>query len=190
MRKFWFGVSLVLVFVFAAMSSYIFLVLTDGAPEADEPYRVAGALGEGDSLVPRVSEEMSVSVLEGYACGYVGERELAGGGEFLGQSFDQLAGEGWNVARVGEDKLELSREYDEICPLERDKRLLKQTERGVAVYAGTAEHTGALLLEMPLNFSELPPEMNTALAGAGYQVDSVAELDELLESLDELVRSE
>lgn len=190
MRKFWFGVSLVLVFVFAAMSSYIFLVLNDSSPKVDEPYRVAGALGEDNNLVPRVSAEMTVRVRESYACGYEEERVLTGGGEFRGMSFDQLAEEGWAVARVGENQLEIAKEYDEICPLEQEKRLIRQTERGLAVYAGTAEHIGAMLLEMPMNFSELPPNMLAALASGGYQVESPAELDELLESLDELVWSE
>lgn len=190
MRKFWFGMSLVLVFVFAAVSSYVFLVLTDGAPEVEKSYRVAGALGEGESLVPRVSADMEVLVRESYACGYVAERRLQGGGEFGGQSFDQLTEEGWAVARVGENKLEISRSYDSVCLIEQEKRLLRRTERGVAVYAGIAEHTGAILLEMPVNFSELPPDMNTALAGEGYQVDSLAELDELLESMDEFIWSE
>lgn len=190
MRRFWFGVSLVLVFAFAVSASYIFFVLTGGKPQVDEPYRAKQDVDVAAYQVARVDEDCELLVREHYPCGYLLESSLPGGGEFAGQSFDQLAADGWAVARVGEGKVEISRENEGICPIEEEKRLIKQTERGVAVYAGTAEHLGALLLEMPLNFDELPGNVLTALAGAGYQLDSPAELDELLESMDELIMRE
>lgn len=187
MRKFWFGVSLAVVFMFAAASSYIFFVLFGGAPELDKAYQPASALGEDGDLVPRITAETTVTVKERYACGYLAERTERAGGEFVDMSFDQLSREGWSVARIGEDRVELSREYAEICPIEQDMRLIKQTERGLAVYCGNREHTGDLLLEMPVKFDELPPELTATLASGGYQMDSPAELDELLESIDELI---
>lgn len=190
MRRFWFGVSLAAVFVFAAASSYIFFVTCGGAPELDEAYQAAGELGENGDLVARITDETEVTVKEQYACGYLAEQTQPAGGEFLGLSFDQLTKEGWSVARVGENRVELAREYDEICPLEQNMRLLKQTERGISIYCGTPEHLGALLMEMPINFSELPPELSAALAAGGYQVATQAELDSLLESLDELIPTE
>lgn len=190
MRRFWFGLSLVLVFMFAAVSSYIFFVFTGAAPEVDKPYKAAGGPGEMGEAVPRVTADMTLNVRESYACGYITDRTLAGNSEFLGLSFDQLTKEGWNVARTGENRLELVRQYADICPIEQQKRLLKKTERGIAVYAGTAEHLGAMLLEMPTDFAELPPDMNTALAKDGYAVNSDTELNELLESLDETVHRE
>lgn len=189
MRKFWFAMSLMLVFCFAAASSYIFFVLTADSPGGEDEYRAVSDLSLGGS-VARVSEDMTVLVREEYACGYVAERIESGGGEFLGLSFDQMTEDGWDVARVGEGRIEIKQSYDTTCPLEEECRLLKRTERGVAVYAGTAEHTGSLLMEMPLNFSELPPDINTALLGEGYPVNSPEELDELLESLDELIWAE
>lgn len=187
MRKLWFGLSLVAVFVFAAASSYIFFVMTAGQQVA-EP----GATSEvsGDVLggaQAAVTADTRLTVREAYACGYMDERELAGGGEFAGHTFDELAGDGWAVARTGENRVEISRECTGDCPIEQEKRLLRRTERGVAVYAGEVGHLGALLLEMPLDFAELPGELNAALAGDGYQLASRAELDELLENLDELV---
>lgn len=185
MRKLWFGLSLVAVFVFAAASSYIFFVLTDGSPQVAEP----GAASEvfGGVQAAAVTADTTLTVREAYACGYLAERKLAGGGEFAGHTFDELAGDGWAVARTGENRVEISRECEGDCPIEQEKRLLRRTERGVAVYAGEAGHLGALLLEMPLDFAELPGELNLALAGDGYQLASRAELDELLENLDELV---
>lgn len=184
MRKLWFGVSLVAVFVFAAASSYIFFVLTGGRLQVDEP----GVASRVNGVVQAaVTADTTLTVREAYACGYLAERELAGGGEFAGCTLDELAGEGWAVARIGEGRVEISRRCKGYCPIEQEKRLMRRTERGVAVYAGEAGHLGALLLEMPLDFAELPGELNAALAGDGYQLASRAELDELLENLDELV---
>lgn len=183
MRRFWFGLSLALVFGFAAVSSYIMLVLAaDDGAEVDEPYK---AVSEVEVQVPTVTEDMQVTVRQTYACGYQDEQTDAG--ELLGLSFDQLSRDGWDVAKVGENRLEISREQTGLCPIEDEQRLLCRTERGLAVYRGAAAHRGPMLLEMPLNFAELPPDLAAALDGEGYQLASQGELDELLESLDELI---
>ena len=190
MKKLWFGVSLTAVFVFAAACSYIYFAVLGGVPELDEAYRAAADLGEDGDLVPRITADTEVMVSELYACGYTAKRTQQAGGDFLGESFDKLTKEGWDVARVGENRVELCREYAEVCPTEQNMRLVKRTERGIAIFAGTAEHLGAMLLEMPVDFAELPPDLSAALEGSGYQLKSQAELDELLESLDELIPDE
>ena len=183
MHRLWFGLSLTVVFVFAAAASYIYFVVFGGAPEVDKPYRAAAELETGS---PQVTAAMRVTRREVYACGYTAEEEVSGG-EFLGQTFDQLAEEGWQVARTGENKLEITRQVEGLCPIEQEKRLLVDTGRGIAVYRGTAAHRGDMLLEMPVDKSELPPELAQALAKGGYQLESAAALDELLESLDEMI---
>lgn len=42
MRRFWFVVSLILVFVFTASASYIYFALADSPKEVDEPYMALG----------------------------------------------------------------------------------------------------------------------------------------------------
>lgn len=186
MRRFWFAVSMVLVFVLAATSSYIFLVMTDGREEIAEPAAEDSVLSPVGADVPTVAWDTEITVRESYDCGYESVRKMTGG-EFAGQTFDALAAAGWAVARTGEGKVELARHLAGACPIEQECRLMRATERGVAVYAGRADHLGALLLEMPLNFAELPPVINADLQGGGLQLTSPDELDELLESLDELV---
>ena len=184
MRKLWFSLSLAVVFVFAASASYIYFVLAEGAPEVDKPYKAATEIA---ARSPQVAADMRVTRREIYTCGYTAEEALDNGGEFRGLTFDQLAKEGWQVAQTGEKELEIVRQVEGICPIEQEKRLLVDSGRGLAVYRGTAEHRGDLLLEMPVDMSELPPTLAEALAGGGYQLESQAELDELLESLDELI---
>lgn len=184
MRKLWFGLSLAVVFVFAASASYIYFVLAEGAPEVDKPYKAATEI---TARSPQVAADMRVTRREVYACGYTAEEVLDNGGEFRGLTFDQLAGDGWNVAQTGEKSLEITRQVADMCPIEQEKRLIVDSGRGLAVYRGTAAHRGDLLLEMPVDMSELPPELTEALAAGGYQLESQAELDELLESLDELI---
>lgn len=184
MRKLWFGLSLAVVFVFAASASYIYFVLAEGAPEVDKPYQAATGIA---ARSPQVAADMRVTRREVYPCGYVAEGVLDAGGGFRGLTFDQLAEEGWNVVQTGENKLEITRQVDDMCPIEQEKRLIVDSGRGLAVYRGTAGHIGDLLLEMPVDMSELPPGLAEALQNGGYQLDSPAELDELLESLDELI---
>lgn len=188
MRRFWFVLSLVLVFVFAASASYIFMAVHDGLPDDAEPYEEPyKAAGEITPRVQRIEAEDELLVKETYTrCGHTEQSHISGDSDFLALSYDQLTAEGWDVAECGERLLELSREYDDLCPTDAGRRLICMTERGVAVYQGTAAHRGNMLLEMPVEFSELPPELMTALQADGYQMESQEELNELLESLDEL----
>lgn len=193
MRRFWFAMSLVAVFVFAAASSYVFFVWSAGRGDVAEP-----GLAVSESVWPgveveKIAADTRLVVRENYACGYVAESagradELAG--DWAWRTFDELAAAGWQVAKTGEGCVELVRECAGQCPIEQEKRLIRATERGVAVYAGESGHLGAMLLEMPLNFAEVPTEVKEALAGDGYQLASREELDEVLESLDELVERE
>lgn len=201
MRRFWFGLSLVLVFLFTASASYIYFVLSDSRAGIDEPYKiqnvsnpqspasVAGvaSLGAGQRQVAAGSQ---LTLREHFdTCGHWQEQTLpASQSGLVGLSFDALAAEGWSVAQTGADSLELTREQSGLCPLDSGRRVLQQTSRSLVVYEGTAEHTGRLLMEMPLDFAQLPADMLVQLQSGGYEVASQAELDELLESLDELVR--
>jgi hypothetical protein len=192
MRKFWFAVSLAMIFMFAFSTSYIYMALAGGesaVDEVDKPYMVASRpASELQMAVKTVQAEDTVTVREEYAlCGHVEEQILADGGSFLGRSYDELGAEGWNVAETGENELELARELDGLCPQDAERRVIMRTERGIAVYSGTAEHPGSLLLEMPVDFAELPPEMLGAFDKGGFELATPEELDEVLESLDELV---
>jgi hypothetical protein len=192
MRKFWFAVSLVMIFMFAFSTSYIYMALAGGesaVDEVDKPYMVASEpAGELQTAVKTVQAEDSVTVREEYMlCGHVEEEIVQGGGSFLGQSYDELGAEGWNVAETGEHRLELAREREGLCRQDAERRVIIRTERGVAVYSGTAEHPGELLLEMPVDFDELPPDMLTAFDRGGFELATSEELDEVLESLDELI---
>lgn len=194
MRRFWFAVSLALVFIFTASASYIFFALSDGRGDerTDEPYQLVGApVANWAVEVKTIPPEAQVSLSELYTlCGHTVEQEQKA--EALGladKSYDELALQGWAVAQTGELSLALNRQLDELCPVEADQRILQRTERGLAVYEGTLEYPGRLLLEMPADVSaaELPPDFVTSLENGGYQVSSQTELDELLESLDELI---
>ena len=194
MRRFWFVLSLVLVFVFTVSASYIYFALSDGGAGADEPYQVAAQgepVGNLEAEVKTVSPQAQLSFSELYTlCGHAVEQEFSASEcGLVGVSFDELALQGWAVAQTGEHSLALNRQRDELCPQEAEQRLVQRTERGLAVFEGTREHLGRLLLEMPVQAdeAELPPDFLTSLAEGGYQLASQAELDELLETLDELL---
>ena len=194
MRRFWFVLSLVLVFVFTVSASYIYFALSDGGAGADEPYQVAAQWEPVVNLeaeVKTVSPQAQLSFSELYTlCGHAVEQEFSASEcGLVGVSFDELALQGWAVAQTGEQSLALNRQRDELCPQEAEQRLVQRTERGLAVFEGTREHLGRLLLEMPVQAdeAELPPDFLTSLAEGGYQLASQAELDELLETLDELL---
>ena len=190
MKRFWFILSLGLTFTFAASASYIFMAIHGGLREVDQPYRAYQAVGDVTPRVQRVEAADRLLISELYTgCGHTESCEVSGESEFLSLSYDQLTAEGWAVAQTGEHRLSLSRQHDSLCPADAARRLICLTERGAAVYQGTAQHRGNMLLEMPLELSELPPDLMTALASGGYQMESQAELDELLESLDELTGS-
>lgn len=196
MRRFWFVVSLVLVFIFTASASYIYFALADSPRAVDEPYMALNSpLGapvmELAAEVKTIRPEMQLTVREVYPdCGHTQEQNVAAAAsEWLGRSFDELALDGWAVAQTGENSLSLQKELPGLCPDEAAQRLLCQTERGLAVYEGNLQHTGQLLLEMPADamLAELPPDFVASLREGGYELASQAELDELLESLDELL---
>lgn len=192
MRRFWFVVSLILVFVFTASASYIYFALADSPKEVDEPYMALGTpVAQLAAEVKTVLPETRLTVKEVYPfCGHTLEKTLAAAeSEWLGLSFDELALVGWSVAQIGEQQLLLEREQEGLCPEEAAQRLLCQTERGLAVYEGNLQHTGQLLLEMPVDSlsAELPPEFLASLQEGGYQLASQNDLDELLETLDELI---
>lgn len=196
MRRFWFGFSLVLVFIFTVSASYIYFVLSDSRSGVDEPYQVQYANSLNDPDLPALSSgrqtlagETRLAIREHFAaCDHWQESSAtAAQMGWTGLSFDALAAEGWSLAQTGPQSLELTREQSGLCPEEAAHRVLRQTSRSLVVYEGTAEHTGRLLLEMPLDFAELPADMLVALQSGGYELASQAELDELLESLDELV---
>ncbi len=192
MRRFWFAVSLFLVFVFTASASYIYFVLMDSPQKVDEPYMALGTpVTTLEAEVKTVLPDMRLTVREVYPeCGHTVEQQLsAAGSEWQGRSFDELALEGWAVAQTGAQSLELQKEEPGLCPDEAAQRLLCQTERGLAVYEGNLQHTGQLLLEMPAVAlsAELPADFVASLENGGYQLASQEELDELLESLDELI---
>lgn len=192
MRRFWFAVSLFLVFIFTASASYIYFVLADSPQKVDEPYMALGTpVTTLEAEVKTVLPDMRLTVQEVYPeCGHIVEQQLsAAGSEWQGRSFDELALAGWSVAQTGAQSLELQKEVSGLCPDEAAQRLLCQTERGLAVYEGNLQHTGQLLLEMPAEAlsAELPPDFVASLESGGYQLASQEELDELLESLDELI---
>lgn len=196
MRRFWFVLSLVLVFVFTASASYIYFALAGGGRAGvDEPYQLAVQPGlpvvSLEPEVKTVSPQAQLSFSELYnLCGHVVEQEFSAEEcGLVGISFDELATQGWAVAQTGEHSLAMSRQRDELCPQESEQRLVQRTERGLAVFEGTREHIGRLLLEMPVQAdeAELPPDFLASLDEGGYQLASQAELDELLESLDELL---
>ncbi len=192
MRRFWFVVSLILVFVFTASASYIYFALADSPKEVDEPYMALGTpVTQLAAEVKTVLPEVQLTIRETYpACGHTQEEVVkAAESDMLGLAFDELALAGWSVAQIGEQRLLLEREQEGLCPEEAAQRLLCQTERGLAVYEGNLQHTGQLLLEMPVGSlsAELPPDFLASLAAGGYQLASQSELDELLESLDELI---
>ncbi len=192
MRRFWFVFSLVLVFVFTASASYIYFALAGSGAGADKPYQVAGTpVVNMEVAVKTVSPQAQLSFSELYTlCGHAVESEFSAAEcGLVGVSFDELALQGWAVAQTGEHTLALSRQRDELCPQEAGQRLVQRTERGLAVFEGTRQHKGRLLLEMPIQAdeAELPPDFLASLAEGGYQLASQAELDELLESLDELL---
>ncbi len=192
MRRFWFVVSLILVFVFTASASYIYFALADSPKEVDEPYMALGTpVTHLAAEVKTVLPDVQLTIRETYpACGHTQEEVVkAAESDMLGVAFDELALAGWSVAQIGEQRLLLEREQEGLCPEEAAQRLLCQTERGLAVYEGNLQHTGQLLLEMPVGSlsAELPPDFLASLAAGGYQLASQSELDELLESLDELI---
>ncbi len=195
MRRFWFGLSLALVFIFAASASYIYFVLSDSRAGVDAPYQIQNVANIEDVAAAgagrrQVEAGARLRLRQHYeTCGHWQQQELvAEQSGLVGLSFDALAAEGWSVAQTGPAALELSREEPGLCPEEAARRVLRQTSRSLVIYEGTAEHTGRLLLEMPLDFGELPADMLVSLQSGGYEVASQAELDELLESLDELAR--
>ncbi|MCX4266878.1 MAG: hypothetical protein OSJ64_08810, partial [Firmicutes bacterium] len=181
MRRFWFVVSLILVFVFTASASYIYFALADSPKEVDEPYMALGTpvthlAAEVKTVLPDV--QLTIRDTDP-ACGHTQEEGgTAAESDMLGLAFDELALAGWSVAQIGEQRLLLEREQEGLCPEEAAQRLLCQTERGLAVYEGNLQHTGQLLLEMPVGSlsAELPPDFLASLAAGGYQLASQCEL--------------
>ena len=81
MRRFWFVLSLVLVFVFTVSASYIYFALSDGGAGADEPYQVAAQWEPVVNLeaeVKTVSPQAQLSFSELYTlCGHAVEQEFS-----------------------------------------------------------------------------------------------------------------
>ncbi|MBQ3180005.1 MAG: hypothetical protein IJB55_01435, partial [Firmicutes bacterium] len=193
-RNLYFALSLALLFTFADSAVYIFLAIHHGLPTADQPTPGQLPYQTASDISPRVqcvTAEDELVITETYTqCGHTEETHLSGASEFVSLSYDQLTAEGWDVAETGEQRLKLSRTRDALCPTEAACRLICLTDRGVAVYQGTIAHRGNMLMEMPLQLSELPPELTDALAADGYQLASEDELNAVLESLDELAAPE
>lgn len=201
LRSFFFVCSLALLSAFSAAATYIFLATdypintadtpTSGQYQTDPAYQTYRAAADFATGVQSIQTDDELTIHKTYSkCGHTETSTLSGLSEFAHLTYDQLTAEGWDIAATGNHHLSLSRTYDELCPTDADCRLICRTERGIAVYQGTATHRGNMLLEMPLQFSEVPPDILAAITGVGYQLSSQDELNAVLESLDELAATD
>ena len=123
-------------------------------------------------------------------CGHTETQLLHGEAEFVGKTFKQLEEAGWEVSKIGSNKVRLAMELTGICAEDSEKRTLKLTDNGIGVFEGPKNISGKMLSEMEIDINNLPQELQDSLNSGGIEFQSEDELLETLESLDEYVSSE
>ncbi|MGI5824649.1 MAG: hypothetical protein ACOX7J_03670 [Bacillota bacterium] len=173
--------------VFGIALMLIILAATSEQP-VDEPETVAAdVVKTEDEIYKATYVERN---LEYRDCGHTVTDILHGDERFVGKTFSQLEGEGWNISKTGSNKVRIYREVRGLCDADSSKRTLRLTEKGIGIYEGPKSAEGRLLNEMELDTELLPEDMKKNLEDGGMEFGSEEELMETLDSLDEYVNSE
>lgn len=177
----------VLAIIFAIIAMVVILLVTS-KEAVDEPEAVASqVVNTEDEIFKATYVERNLEYL---GCGHTETTLLHNDSRFVGKTFSQLADEGWEVSKIGSNKVRVYRQEEGICEADSHKRTLRLTANGVGVFEGPKDIEGKLLNEMVLDSSQLPDDLYDMLAAGGVEFNSEEELLETLESLDEYVSYE
>ena len=176
-----------LIFVFAVLAMTVLLSVTSKEVVDESEITVAEVVKTEDQIYEATYVERN---LEFSGCGHKETQLLHGDSRFVGKTFSQLQAEGWEVSKIGSNKVRVYMETDGLCENDSQKRTLKLTENGVGVFEGPKDADGQLLNEMVLDIDTLPADLRSQLDAGGIEFTSEDELLEMLDSLDEYVSYE
>ena len=181
------GIWWSLVIVLAIMIVLAILLLPSNQTTDEPEFVAAEVVSTEDKIFAATYVEKNI---EYKGCGHTDTSLLQGDGRFVDKSFSQLESEGWEVSKIGSNKVRVTMAADGFCDVDSQKRTLRLTEKGVGVYEGPKDKDGQLLNEMVLDTNQLPSDLLSMLKEGGVEFANEEELLETLDTLDEYVSYE
>lgn len=175
------------VFVLAVLAMVAVLTLTKPQVVDDTEIVSAKVITTEDQIYEATYVERNLIYRD---CGHTETQLLHGDRDFVGKTFKQLESEGWEVSKIGSNKVKIVMELDGICNEDAEKRTLKLTDNGIGIFEGSKSSNGKMLNEMEIDINSLPKELQDNLNSGGVEFENEAELWETLESLDEYVSND
>lgn len=141
-------------------------------------------------LTPRVTVEtvLHCSTYHGL-CGHTVEKSPADNSAFIGMDSEDVAAQGWQAQWL-DGQLYLSRESDDFCPPDAQKRHLRLLNQQLAIYAGPLLGGGELLRVLETPLYAIPTRWVVQLANVGIEFKDEETLLMALDNVDEAIDNE
>ncbi len=111
--------------------------------------------------------------------------DLGTNSPWVGKTFAEIQGLGWNSFRAEDGQVVLFQQKDSLCPADAVKRHIGIHQGALAIFAGPTNCQGPLLENLGIDPLALNDDMQRQLAAGGIDFANEEDMLSLLENLDE-----